>query len=123
MAASLQKSTQLSMQGESLSADHSAADEFKSSFPELIEEQGLSLHQVFNADETGLYWRLLPNKTLADATEKCDKNMKSSKDRVTLMATANASGDFRLPLVFIHGKYEATLFFWYEYVNSSSALL
>ena len=93
---------QLSMQGEYLSADYFVADEFKSSFPELIEEQGLSLHQVFNADETGLYWCLLPNRTLADATEKCAKNMKSSKDRVTLMATANASGDFRLPLVFIH---------------------
>ena len=35
---------QLSMQGESLSADNFAADEFKSSFPELIKEQGLSLH-------------------------------------------------------------------------------
>ena len=88
---------QLSMQGESLSADNFAADEFKSSFPELIEEQGLSLYQVFNADESGLYWCLHPNRILADATEKCAKNMKSSKDRVTLMATANASGDFRLP--------------------------
>ncbi len=27
---------------------------------------------------------------------------KKTKDRVTLMATANASGDFCLPLVFIH---------------------
>ena len=62
----------------------------------------LTLHQIFNCDETGLYWRLLPNKTLADASEKCAKNFKSSKDRVTLMATANASGDFKLPLVFIH---------------------
>ena len=31
---------QLSMQGESLSAEYCATDEFKSSFPELIEEQG-----------------------------------------------------------------------------------
>ena len=93
---------QLTMQGESLSADTSAADDFKLSFSMLVEEERFSLHQVFNADETGLYWHLLPNKTLADGTEKTAKNMKTSKDRVTLMATANASGDFRLPLVFIH---------------------
>ncbi len=93
---------QLTMQGESLSADTSAADDFKLSFSRFVEEESFSLHQVFNADETGLYWRLLPNKTLADGTEKTAKNMKTSKDRVTLMATGNASGDFRLPLVFIH---------------------
>ncbi len=87
------------MQGESLSADTSAADDFKSTFSRLVEKECYSLHQVFNADETGLHWHLLPNKTLADGTEKNCKNMKSSKNRVTLMATANASGDFRLLLV------------------------
>ncbi len=54
------------MQGESLSADTSAADNFKRTFSMLVEEECYSLHQMFNADETGLYWRLLPNKTLAD---------------------------------------------------------
>ena len=93
---------QLSMQGESLSADTSAAEEFKAFFHEFVEEHRLTLHQIFNCDETGLYWRLLPNKTLADVSEKCAKNFKSPKDRVTLMATANVSGDFKLPLVFIH---------------------
>ena len=65
-------------------------------------EHNFTPDQLFNCDETGLYWRLLPNKTLADASEKCAKNFKSPKDRVTLMATANASGYFQLPLVFTH---------------------
>ncbi len=90
------------MQGESLSAGTSAADDFKHTFSRLVEEECYSLHQVFNAHETGLYWCLLPNKTLADGTEKNCKNIKSSKDRIILTATTNASGDFRLPLVFIH---------------------
>ncbi len=90
------------MQGESLSADTNAAVDFKLTSGKFVEEERLCLHQVLNADETGLYWRLLPTKTLADGTEKTAKNMKPSKDRVTLMGTANASGDFRLPLVFIH---------------------
>ncbi len=93
---------QLSLQGETLSADNNAAEEFKAYFQEYVEENNLTLSQIFNCDETGLYWRLLPNKTLADASEKTAKNFKSPKDRVTLMATANASGDFKLPLVFIH---------------------
>ena len=79
------------MQGETVSADTAAAEELSS----------LS-RNIFNCDETGLYWRLLPNKTLADGTKKQAKNCKTSKDGLTLMATANATGDFRLPLVFIH---------------------
>lgn len=43
--------------------------------------------------------------------------MKTSKDRVTLMATANASGDFRLPLVFIHKSAKPRCF---KNVNMSS---
>ena len=94
---------QLRLQGETLSADvAAAADELVKFFNEYVEEHQLSLHQIFNCDETGLYWRLLPNKTLADGTEKQAKNCKSSKDRVTLMATANSCGDFRFPLVLIH---------------------
>ena len=57
---------------------------------------------MFNVDETSLYWRFSPNNTLADGTEKTAKSMKSSRHRVTLMATANASENFCLPLVFIH---------------------
>jgi len=58
------------MQRVSQSADSSASDDFKPSFSSLVEEEDFLLHQVFNADETGLYWHLLPNKTLADSTEK-----------------------------------------------------
>ena len=56
---------QLRLQGETLSADTAAAEEFVKSFQEYIEEHQLSMNQVFNCDETGLYWRLLPNKTLS----------------------------------------------------------
>jgi len=74
------------------------------------EEQGFTLHQIFNSDETKLYWRLLPSKTLADASEKSVNNFKSPKDRVTLMATVNASGDVKLPLLFIHKSAEPRCF-------------
>ena len=67
----------------------------------LIEDQQLTLNQVFNADETGLYWRLLSEKTLAGSYKKTAKNFKKPKDRVCILATANASGEFRLPLLLI----------------------
>ena len=56
---------QLSMQGESLSADVGASEEFRSFFYKFVEQHNFSPGQLFNCDETGLYWRLLPNKTLA----------------------------------------------------------
>ncbi len=30
----------------------------------FIEEDGLMLNQVYNCDETGLFWKALPTKTL-----------------------------------------------------------
>ena len=92
----------LSMQGESLSAATDTVDSFKEKLAKVMEEKGLTLSQVFNCDETGLYWKLMPNKTLVSSREKEAKGFKKPKDRVTLMACANASGSIKLPLVFIH---------------------
>ena len=60
------------------------------------------MHQLFNCDETGLNWKMLQDTTLADGSEKGARGFKVSKERVTLLATANASGDFCLPLVVNH---------------------
>ena len=93
----------LSLQGEQLSADNESSDAFVSSFAE--EEQQLSLHQIFNCDETGL---LLPDKTLASSFEKSADGKKKSKDRVTI--NANATGSMKLPLQLI-GKAKGLSYF------------
>jgi hypothetical protein len=59
---------------------------------------------IFNADETGLFWRLLPNKTLCMKGETCTGG-KLSKERVTVLVAANMDGSEKLPLLVI-GKYE-----------------
>ena len=41
-----------------------------------------SNENIFNIDETGLFWCAMPNKTLAVANEKVE-GTKSSKDRLT----------------------------------------
>ena len=52
----------LSVQGESFSAATDTINPFKKELAEIMEEKGLALSQVFNCGETGLYWRLMPNK-------------------------------------------------------------
>ena len=41
---------------------------------------------------------MLPGKTLAAGSERSAQNLKKPKDRVTILATAIASGDYRLPV-------------------------
>ena len=94
----------ISMQGESLSADVSSVDPFKNELSSIMEEEGYTLNQVFNADETGLLWRGMPSKTLVHCGEKYAKNFKKTKDRITLMACANSTGTCKLPLTFIHSS-------------------
>ena len=48
----------LSIQGEQASADFVTACDFQHHFSQMIE--GYSHHQIFNCDETGLQYRLLP---------------------------------------------------------------
>ena len=60
------------------------------------------MNQLFNCDETGLYWKLMPNRTLVSSREKEAKGFKVPKDRVTVMPCANATGSIKLPLLFIH---------------------
>ena len=45
---------QLSLQGEKLSADKAAADQFIPKFQVFVRDGRYSLDQVFNCDETGL---------------------------------------------------------------------
>ena len=91
----------ISLQGESLSADTSAVDSFQSELQQTLKTGGYSLDQVFNADETGLWWKLMPSKSLVHCGEQA-KNFKQAKDRVTLLGCCNASGTCKLPLAFIH---------------------
>ena len=93
----------LSIQGESLSAVTEDIDCFKDRLSKIMEEKCLTLNQVFNCDETGLYWKLMPDKTLVSSREKETKGLKKNlKIRVTLTACANANGSIKLPLVLIH---------------------
>lgn len=85
----------VSFSGEKASADQEAASKFPVELKSLIEEKGYHPDQIFNCDETGLYWKKMPSRTFLTQNEKSASGFKVSKDRYTLLLCANASGTFR----------------------------
>lgn len=53
---------------------------------------------IYNCDETGLFFRAVPNETLKLKKEKC-KNGKLSNERLTVLLCVNMIGDFEKPIV------------------------
>lgn len=91
----------LSICGEKLSSDPEEASKFKTSFEKLVNEKNLSKEQIYNVDETGLYYRMLPSKTLASIKEASAPGYKKSKERVTVSLCSNATGTHKLPVMLI----------------------
>lgn len=96
---------QLRVVGEALSAEVDRIQPFIEMLHKKIQDGGFAVEQLYNADETGLVWRLLPSKTLVSAQEKHASGGKSQKARITLLACANATGKHKLKPVLI-GKYK-----------------
>ena len=89
---------QLAVQGEQLSSDPAGAEEFITEFRSFVKEKGFTMDQLFNCDETGLNYRLLPSVTMAPSFEKHASGRKKAKERVTLNLCSNASGTIKLPV-------------------------
>ena len=70
--------------------------------PEVLTD--FDADDIYNADETGIFWRLLPDKTLTIRGEKCTGG-KKSKERITALVAANMTGTDKLPLLII-GKFK-----------------
>lgn len=86
-------------------ADEEAARTFPETVARIIEQGGFSAQQVFNADETGLFWKKMPSRTYIAKEEKSMLGYKAAKDRLTLLLCANAAGDFKLkPLLVYHSE-------------------
>lgn len=52
-------------------------------------------NDIYNMDETGLFWRRMPNSGLSS---KGSPEYKKDKTRLTLAVTTNATGSDRMPL-------------------------
>ena len=59
---------------------------------------GYKAEDVWNEDETGCFYRALPDKSLSEKKKEC-KGGKKSKERLTIAFFANAAGGNELPVV------------------------
>ncbi|XP_033210483.1 tigger transposable element-derived protein 2-like isoform X2 [Belonocnema kinseyi] len=94
------------LKGETLSNDPSSAEEFSKILKSKIESENLKLENIYNADESGIFWRVLMACTFALQLEEEENSKREQcKDRVTALFCANSSGSHRIPLLMI-GKSE-----------------
>jgi hypothetical protein len=78
------------MSGEATSVTNDmTADWLEVKLPALLREY--QPVDIFNADETGLFWKCLPDKTLHMKGEQCSGG-KKSKERITVLVCANMTG-------------------------------
>jgi len=92
---------ELTIQGKRLSCSVEAVDKFYIEFQEFLQLENLQSDQIYNADETGLYWMCLPTQTLAMSKEKSTPGHKSFKKRITVMCCGNASETHKMKLLVI----------------------
>ncbi|XP_053561290.1 tigger transposable element-derived protein 1-like [Bombina bombina] len=91
----------IKVQGEAAAADTEAAESYPSDFAKIIEDGGYSMDQIFNVDETGLFWKM-PARTFIARQEKSMPGYKLAKDRITLLLGGNASGTLKLKPLLIY---------------------
>ena len=96
--------SQVTISGEARSGDQEAALVFHDELRTVIANGGYTEDQVYNVDETALYFKMLPEKSLS---VKNDTNktagFKQLKNRLTLMLCANRTGTHKLkPLCIGH---------------------
>uniref|UniRef100_A0A1B6M632 HTH CENPB-type domain-containing protein n=1 Tax=Graphocephala atropunctata TaxID=36148 RepID=A0A1B6M632_9HEMI len=91
----------LEITGEKLSANPEDVKKFKSFLHELLEKKQITGDQLFNCDESGLNFKMLPSSTLASKHEDSAPGYKKKKERVTILACSNVTGTLKLPLCVI----------------------
>ena len=84
------------LSGESASAPTEEIEPFRLKLRKIIDDEGLVLAQVYNFDETGLFWKSLPSNTQEHVSRKGVHGPKQDKKRISVMCFANADGSHAL---------------------------
>ncbi|KAL7290460.1 hypothetical protein TKK_0016148 [Trichogramma kaykai] len=82
--------------GESIDVDMAVVNDWFSRVKGICD--AYSDRDVYNLDETGLFYTALPDKTMCLQNEKCSGG-KLSKEWLTVMLCVNCTGEFKEPLV------------------------
>ncbi|KAK0180620.1 hypothetical protein PV327_002983 [Microctonus hyperodae] len=71
-------------------------------FENYVQEENLCEYQIFNCDKTSLNFKNMPRKTSISKQEtRSTSDFKEMNERITIMASNNASGELKIPLVVI----------------------
>ena len=84
------------LSGEAADVDPVVVDDWKKRLESICE--GYDLRDIFNADETGLYYRALPSRSMVVRGDEA-KGGKKSKERITVLLACSAVGEKLKPLV------------------------
>ncbi|XP_025831101.1 tigger transposable element-derived protein 4-like [Agrilus planipennis] len=84
--------------GESKSVDQGVCNQWIEDLPSLLE--GYDSNDIYNAHETALFFKCMPDKTFIFKGEKCHGG-KQSKERLTILQCVNMTGTDKLPLLII----------------------
>uniref|UniRef100_A0A1E1X318 Putative tigger transposable element n=1 Tax=Amblyomma aureolatum TaxID=187763 RepID=A0A1E1X318_9ACAR len=88
--------------GESASVNLATVDDWKATLSAILIE-GYAPRDIYNADETGLFFRVQPSKSLSLKGEACHGG-KNSKERLTVLLCCNMDGSDKLK-PWVIGKY------------------
>ena len=80
-----------------------ATSEFRTKLTAMMEKEDIPVERLFNADQTGLYYRKMPDRTYChESVRKELRGCKQMKDksRITLMVCTSAAGK-KLPLAIV----------------------
>lgn len=84
--------------GESKSVDQGVCNQWTEDLPNLLTEYHPK--DIYNADETALFFKCLPDKTFTFKGQECHGG-KRSKERLTILQCTNMTGTDKLPLLII----------------------
>ncbi|GBM26417.1 Tigger transposable element-derived protein 4 [Araneus ventricosus] len=99
--------SQKSICGESADVPEEVCVCWMQKIPEVLQE--FSQQNIFITDETGLFFKCLPTKTLAFKGDKCFGG-KKSKQRITVLLCAIMTGEEKLKMLVI-GKSKSPRYF------------
>lgn len=90
--------------GEAASSDFDAARSYPEEFAAIIAAGGYTAQQIYNVDESGLFWKRMPNRTITASANKSVYGFKAAKERLTILFGANATGDNKLKPMVIYNS-------------------
>ncbi|XP_066943489.1 tigger transposable element-derived protein 1-like [Macrobrachium rosenbergii] len=90
--------------GEAASADAKGAAKFKDILQKIVIDEGYLPEQILNVNETGLYWKRMPQQSYIHKEATMMPGFKAYKYRLTFLLGGNVAGYKLKPLMVYHSE-------------------